>query len=109
LEVLLEVKVAEDAEKHGLDPSEVERVLESASRFAGVRACGLMTMASRAGGVSQARRDFAILRQLFERLVPRFPQLTELSMGMSGDFEEAVMEGATMVRIGSLLWEDEPR
>jgi uncharacterized pyridoxal phosphate-containing UPF0001 family protein len=55
-----------------------------------------------------ARRDFAALRQLRDRLQPGCPDgvsLGELSMGMSGDFEVAIEEGATMVRVGSLLYE----
>jgi PLP dependent protein len=60
------------------------------------------------GDLDAARRDFAALRQLRDRLRPRFPPevaLDELSMGMSGDFEAAIEEGATMVRVGSALFE----
>ena len=65
---------------------------------------GLMGMASRAGGLDQARQDFAALRQLRDELVERFPEgpaLPELSMGMSGDYEVAIEEGATIIRVGS--------
>jgi uncharacterized pyridoxal phosphate-containing UPF0001 family protein len=69
-----------------------------------------MTMAALEGGETIAARNFADLRELRDRLnqsaAPGL-KLDELSMGMSGDFEVAIREGATIVRIGSLLWEDE--
>jgi uncharacterized pyridoxal phosphate-containing UPF0001 family protein len=67
-----------------------------------------MCMAGLEGDLNAARRDFAALRQLRDRLRPRSPPgivLDELSMGMSGDFETAIEEGATIVRIGSALFE----
>lgn len=106
--ILLEVKIAEDAEKHGFEPRSLQPHLE---RLAGLRhasVSGLMGMASLDGGLDAARRDFALLRGLRERLVANCPdtiQLTELSMGMSGDFEVAIEEGATLVRVGSALFE----
>ena len=67
-----------------------------------------MTMAPLDGGETAARRTFAALAQLRDELAPACPpnaSLDELSMGMSGDFEAAIAEGATIVRIGSLLFE----
>jgi hypothetical protein len=64
------------------------------------------------GDAGAARRDFARLRELRDRLVATAPGgagLRELSMGMSGDFEAAILEGSTMVRIGSALFEGLPR
>jgi pyridoxal phosphate enzyme (YggS family) len=98
--VLLEVNTSGEAAKHGLAPPEVEPLVATATRFPHVTICGLMTMAALEGGLSTAARNFATLRQLASRL-----QLAELSMGMSGDFEVAIREGSTMVRIGSALWE----
>lgn len=67
-----------------------------------------MTMAAAEGGIERARRDFAALRMLRDRLriawAGRFT-LDDLSMGMSGDFEAAVEEGATLVRVGAALFE----
>ena len=107
-DILIEVNVSGDEAKHGLQPQELEPLLDAATRLPGVYVLGLMTMASLEGGPDKARRDFAALRQLKER----FPQfyaanvaITELSMGMSGDFEIAIEEGATMVRVGSALFE----
>jgi hypothetical protein len=67
-----------------------------------------MTMAAREGDLDTARRNFAALRVLRDRLRTRVPDhvsLDELSMGMTADFEIAIEEGATMVRIGSALFE----
>jgi pyridoxal phosphate enzyme (YggS family) len=106
--VLLEVNVSGEAAKHGLAPDEVEPLLPAAAALRHVRVLGLMTMASLAGGREQAQRDFIRLRELRDRLAPSCPpeiSLGELSMGMSDDFDVAVEEGATIVRVGSALLE----
>jgi uncharacterized pyridoxal phosphate-containing UPF0001 family protein len=67
-----------------------------------------MTMAALKGGEAVAAKNFASLRGLRDRLKPNATscvQLNELSMGMSADFEVAIKEGATIVRVGSALWE----
>jgi pyridoxal phosphate enzyme (YggS family) len=109
--VLLEVNTSGESAKHGLAPDEVERVLDAAPKYRHVIVLGLMTMAALEGGPSVAARNFATLRELRDKLKLNTQTnvvLNELSMGMSGDFEVAIKEGATIVRIGSLLWEIEP-
>jgi pyridoxal phosphate enzyme (YggS family) len=104
--VLLEVNCSLEAAKQGLTPEGLEALLAELPRFPQVQVCGLMTMAARSGGPSTAARNFEALRALRDRLeCPAGTTLEELSMGMSGDFEEAIRAGATLVRIGSLLWE----
>lgn len=103
--VLLEVNTSGDPEKHGLTPEEVPAVLERLGEFPSVRVQGLMTMAAREGGPDVARRNFAALRELRDRVATPGLSLAELSMGMSGDFEAAIAEGSTMVRVGKALWE----
>jgi pyridoxal phosphate enzyme (YggS family) len=108
LPVLLEVNVSGDAAKHGFQPGEVERFLGELAGYEHVEVRGLMCMAGLEGDLDAARRDFAALRTLRDRLRPNCPpgvRLDELSMGMSGDFEAAIREGATIVRIGSALFE----
>lgn len=105
---LLEVKIAGDPTKHGFVPSELPSALETIAVLPGIEVRGLMAMASLEGGDDTARRDFAALRALRDALVPIRPagvSLDALSMGMSGDFEVAIEEGATMVRVGSALFE----
>jgi pyridoxal phosphate enzyme (YggS family) len=106
--VLIEVNTSGDTAKHGLPALEVEPLLAQADRWPNVRVCGLMTMAAMEGGPDIARRNFADLRTLQETLRSRLPDsvaLDELSMGMSDDYEIAVEEGATLVRVGSVLFD----
>jgi len=106
--VLLEVNASGDEAKHGFAPDAVRPLLPELAGCGHLDVRGLMCMASLEGGPDQARRDFASLRELRDRLQGECPdavRLDELSMGMSGDFEVAIEEGATMVRIGSALFE----
>jgi PLP dependent protein len=108
LPVLLEVNISGESAKHGFSAGEIEPFLAEMPRWQNVSIRGLMCMAALEGGPDVARRDFAALRQLRDRLRPNCPPgaaLDELSMGMSGDFEEAIEEGATIVRVGSALFE----
>lgn len=108
LSALLEVNISGDAAKHGFQPAEIEPLLAELPKFRHVRIGGLMAMAALEGGADRARQDFAALRQLRDRLqtlAPAEVSLAELSMGMSDDYEAAIEEGATIVRIGSALFE----
>jgi pyridoxal phosphate enzyme (YggS family) len=106
--VLLEVNVSGDAAKTGLAPEEIEPLVAEASALEYVEVRGLMGMAGLEGDDAAVRQDFIQLRTLRDRLARNLPPqftLDELSMGMSGDFEIAIEEGATIVRLGSLLFE----
>ena len=106
--VLLEVNISGEAAKHGFAPSEVEAALGAVAGLGHMEVRGLMGMAGLEGHLEDARRQFASLRDLRDRLQPVCPNgiaLAELSMGMSADFEVAIEEGASMVRIGSALFE----
>jgi hypothetical protein len=107
-QILLEVNCSGDAAKHGLTHDGLKELLSQVTAFSHVQVRGLMTMAARTGGTSTAARNFAALRELRDEVVGQCPpqaELQELSMGMSHDFEVAIREGATLVRIGSLLFE----
>ena len=106
--VLLEVNISGDANKHGFDPSVVGALLERLPDWTHLHFAGLMGMASLDGGREQAQRDFARLRELqtvWQAQCPDGITLDELSMGMSGDYDLAIVEGATMVRVGSAIFE----
>lgn len=106
--VLLEVNCSGDQAKHGFSPDELKQVVEQLAEFSRVEVSGLMTMAALGGGPEIAGKNFALLRQLRQQVqtcCPPTVKLNELSMGMSQDFEVAIREGATMVRIGSILFE----
>lgn len=108
--ILLEVNVSGDASKHGLRPDELEPLAASLANLSWIEVRGLMCMAGRDGGADNARRDFETLRLLRDRLRSVWPDpaaLGELSMGMSGDFEVAIEEGATLVRVGSSLFSED--
>jgi pyridoxal phosphate enzyme (YggS family) len=107
-EVLLEVNTSGEAAKGGVSPDAVVELLDRAATLSHVRVNGLMTMAALEGGIDVARRNFASLRELRNALRPQYGDhisLFELSMGMSGDYDVAIEEGATIVRIGSALFE----
>ena len=106
---LVEVNLAGDPGRTGAAAADAEAIVAAAAATPHVEVIGLMGMASVPDGeASAARREFARLRELRDRLrgaVPGGERLRELSMGMSGDFAEAILEGATLVRIGSAFFE----
>ncbi|MCS7239193.1 MAG: YggS family pyridoxal phosphate-dependent enzyme [Thermoguttaceae bacterium] len=111
VDVLLEVNISGEQAKHGFSPQEMPAVVAQLANYPHVKVQGLMGMAGLEGGLSAARQQFALLRRLRDELAPLCPagnELRELSMGMSGDFEVAVEEGATVVRLGSILYEGLP-
>ncbi len=103
--LLLQVNIANEASKHGLAVDEVAAALEAASALVHVSVEGLMTVPPFDADPEASRVHFAGLRSLRDRLAEQtgFP-LQELSMGMSGDFEVAIEEGSTMVRVGAALF-----
>jgi pyridoxal phosphate enzyme (YggS family) len=105
VDCLVQVNVSGEGSKHGFAPSELPKALEVLRVLPGLRWRGLMTMAPEAAALPECRRIFAATRELRDRVRdPRLP-LHDLSMGMSRDYAEAVLEGATLVRIGTALFE----
>ena len=105
--VLLEVNVSGEGTKFGFAPGSVEGVLEGLLQMPFLRVEGLMAMAPYSEDPESARPVFAGLRELRDRLAgPTGAALPELSMGMSGDFEQGISEGATIVRVGSAVFGD---
>lgn len=106
--VLLQVNISGEEQKSGVAPADALDLLLYCAALSGVTVRGLMTIGRQAEHPEDARRDFAELRLLRDRLQKASGLfLPELSMGMSDDFAIAVEEGATMVRIGRLLVADE--
>jgi hypothetical protein len=98
--VLLELHLGAEETKHGFTEEEIIQVLSSGEGV-GIRVIGLMGMATNTDDMSVVEKDFERIEGLFKRLQAKYPQLTELSIGMSGDWPIAVKHGATMVRIGT--------
>lgn len=102
------VEVDFTGERSGVAPDHVLGACEHVARTDGVRLVGLMTLPPLTPDAEAARPYFARLRELLERVRERHPEASELSMGMSLDYEVAVEEGATMVRIGTALFGARP-
>ncbi len=105
---LLEVNISGDATKQGFRPEELAPAIDAVSRMQNVRIDGLMCMSGLHSTDDLRRAEFAATRQLAERLAGLCPDncaMRELSMGMSDDFQIAIEEGATLVRIGSSLYD----
>lgn len=101
LPILLQVNVSGEESKAGFRPDQIHEALQVVNNLPGLRIEGFMTMAPMVGGSAAARQTFRALRELQES---EAPHLQRLSMGMSNDFESAIAEGATEVRIGSALF-----
>lgn len=103
---LLQIHIAEEDTKFGLDKAELEELIESDAFKAmeNVKIVGLMGMATFTDDKSQVRREFAQLKSMFDDLTSKLKDITILSMGMSGDYQIAIEEGSTMVRIGSSIF-----
>ncbi len=99
LQVFLEVNVAAEASKFGFQPVEVSKAIVSISRLPNLRLMGLMTVAPATSTAEEVRPTFRELRELANA-----NGLAELSMGMTNDFEVAIEEGATMVRLGRAVF-----
>lgn len=104
LPVLLQVRLGGEASKSGVEPEEAGRLLEAVQQTGGLVCLGLMTMPP-PGSIAESRRWFARLRELAERLRRESGDaLPVLSMGMSQDYEAAIAEGSTEVRLGTAIF-----
>jgi len=111
INVLIEVNISREAQKQGIAPDEAEALaLQISETSPNVTVTGLMGMASFEEDPERTRPQFRMLRELRDKIRERHPErksFKELSMGMSNDFEIAIEEGATIVRIGSALFRNE--
>ena len=104
LPVLLQANVAGEEQKSGCEPGEAPAIIERIAALPELALEGLMTMAPLTDDERVQREVFAALRGLRDRLATVSHPLTELSMGMSGDYRAAVAEGSTMLRLGTILF-----
>jgi pyridoxal phosphate enzyme (YggS family) len=107
--VLVEVNCSGEPQKGGAEPEQLPALLEQVAGLPGLELRGLMTLAAFSEDERVQRRAFGLLRSLRDRMQVAGYALPELSMGMSGDFPVAVEEGATLVRLGTLLFGERPR
>ena len=107
MDVLVQVNTSSEASKFGLPPEDVEGFVKQLPAFSSLRVRGLMTLALFSEDAARVRPCFVTLRELRDRLRQSAPDdiaMEELSMGMSGDFELAIAEGATTVRVGTAIF-----
>jgi hypothetical protein len=102
--ILLQVNCSDEPQKGGVEPGELPGLVDAISPLERLELRGLMTMAALTDDQSEQRAAFQRLRGLRDREEARGHRLPELSMGMSGDYPVAVEEGATIVRLGTLLF-----
>ena len=104
IDVLLQVHIAQEETKFGLDEKELEEILSTNSdllrEMKNIRVRGLMGMASLTDDANKIRNEFKFLKSLFDK----YPSFNIISMGMSSDYKIAIEEGSNMVRIGSLIF-----
>lgn len=111
LDVFVQVNTSREASKYGLAPEDVAPFIEALPAFSALRVRGLMTLAVFSSEAERVRQCFVLLRNLRDQLRQSTPAsivLDELSMGMSGDFEIAIEEGATVVRVGQAIFGARP-
>jgi pyridoxal phosphate enzyme (YggS family) len=114
VDVLLQVHIAMEETKFGFDREEIEEMI-AAPEFADlkyIRICGIMGMATFSSDMLQVQKEFRSLTDLFKDMKGRYFEtdeyFREISMGMSGDYETALKEGSTMIRVGSLIFGERP-
>jgi len=104
-DVLIEVNVGEEESKYGVSPSDLEELFEYSLKKENINVLGLMCIPPYSEDKERSRPYFAMLRELKEKLEKEFRvSLPHLSMGMSHDFDIAIEEGATIVRIGTAIF-----
>lgn len=107
--VLVQVNCSDEPQKGGVEPAGLGALLETLRALERLEVVGLMTMSSLTDDTSEQRRAFRRLRELRDQAEREGHRLPELSMGMSGDFPVAVEEGATMIRLGTILFGERAR
>lgn len=108
LNLLIQVNIDDEASKSGCRPEQVAALAEAISAQPRLRLRGLMAIPAPRANAADQVEAFRHMHALFEALRKRFPQVDTLSMGMSGDFEQAIAEGATLVRVGTALFGPRP-
>jgi len=107
-DILLQLYIAKEESKQGLSSEELNAILIKRGDYPALRICGLMGMASFVDDMSVVRAEFANLKQKFEELksseFSNEPHFSILSMGMSGDYNVAIEEGSTLIRVGSTIF-----
>ncbi|MGE8131474.1 YggS family pyridoxal phosphate-dependent enzyme [Methylobacterium sp. NPDC080182] len=108
LDIYVQVNTSGEGSKFGLHPDALPPFVEMLERFPHLRPVGLMTLAVFTTDMDRVRPCFALLRHLRDQIARSHPTINTLSMGMSGDFETAIEEGADVVRVGQAIFGHRP-
>lgn len=108
LDVYVQVNTSGEESKFGLRPDQLLPFIEGLQNYPRLRPIGLMTLAIFSGDTDRVRECFRLLRALRDRAARMDPRIEELSMGMSGDFEAAIEEGASVIRVGQAIFGRRP-
>ena len=104
-DILVEVRISrQDENKTGLDPDQLDALLEEISKMPHLRLCGLMTIASNTNNQALIAHEFDTVKEMFDKEKAKYPTMTILSMGMSHDYQLAIEHGSSQVRIGTALF-----
>lgn len=104
VEFTFQVNISKDPAKQGIEPENIRQIIEQSKSLPNVKLIGLMTIGEKVA-LNEREKYFSELKKLFDQLNSQYSEMTILSMGMSEDFEIAIKSGATMVRLGSCLFE----
>jgi pyridoxal phosphate enzyme (YggS family) len=101
---LLQIHIAQESTKFGLSEKELDALIAKAINYPNVQLRGLMGMASFTEDTAQIQKEFAVLKNIFDRVQSQLTGFDILSMGMSGDYTLAIKQGSTMIRVGSKIF-----
>lgn len=101
---LLQIHIAQESTKFGLSEKELDALIAKAINYPNVQLRGLMGMASFTEDTAQIQKEFAVLKNIFDRVQSQLTGFDVLSMGMSGDYTLAIEQGSTMIRVGSKIF-----
>lgn len=107
LDILIQVNTSGEEQKSGVGVDEISEFIEKILIEKNIRLCGFMSIGRFSTNKLEVRKEFKMLKDLFDKTKQKFnlgDEFRELSMGMTGDFEDAILEGSTMVRVGSAIF-----
>ncbi|RMG77254.1 MAG: YggS family pyridoxal phosphate-dependent enzyme [Bacteroidetes bacterium] len=104
IDVLLQIHIAQEETKFGLDFQEAGNILNNAALYSNVKISGLMGMATYTNDENQIANEFSSLHRFFKQMQTTYPSLQILSMGMSNDYPIALKHGSNMIRVGSAIF-----
>ncbi len=104
LKVLVQINISREEQKGGILPENTEKFLTDLKMFAKLDVCGLMCIPSAKNNTLEVAKDFAATKMLYNKMISAGFNMRYLSMGMSNDYEEAIKQGANLVRVGSAIF-----